>query len=148
VPPTNLLDPPPEAAAFPTETPVVSPVPDERSVFSAWWPLATSWLFMGLELPAVSAALARLPDPTISLAAYGGVIFPLALLIESPIIMLLSASTALSKDLRSHQLVASGHHAEKTERWSGTAAIAGDSEGQTAASGGGSSRSVGGTAPM
>jgi len=70
-----------------------------------WWPLATSWLFMGLELPAVSAALARLPDPTISLAAYGGVIFPLALLIESPIIMLLSASTALSKDLRSHELV-------------------------------------------
>jgi hypothetical protein len=74
-------------------------------VFSTWWPLATSWLFMGLELPAVSAALARLPDPTISLAAYGGVIFPLALLIESPIIMLLSASTALSKDLRSHELV-------------------------------------------
>ncbi len=60
---------------------------------------------MGLELPAVSAVMARLPDPTISLAAYGGVVFPLALLIESPIIMLLSASTALSKDLASHRLI-------------------------------------------
>jgi hypothetical protein len=105
VPPTDLLDPPPEAAAFPVAIPAVAPVPDGRSVFASWWPLATSWLLMGLELPAVSAALARLPDPTIALAAYGGVIFPLALLIESPIIMLLSASTALSKDLRSHELV-------------------------------------------
>src|SRR5262249_10711212 len=42
---------------------------------------------------------------TVSLAAYGGVVFPLSLLIESPILMLLSASTALSKDLRSHRLV-------------------------------------------
>jgi len=32
-------------------------------------------------------------------------VFPLALLIESPIIMLLTASTALSKDLASHRLV-------------------------------------------
>ena len=54
---------------------------------------------MGLELPLVSAVVARLPDPTVSLAAYGGVVFPLALLIESPIIMLLSASTALARDL-------------------------------------------------
>ena len=74
-------------------------------VFRTWWPLAASWLLMGCELPVVSAVMARLPLPAISLAAYGGVVFPLALLIESPIIMLLSASTALSKDLRSHQLV-------------------------------------------
>ena len=50
----------------------------------AWLPLAASWLLMGLELPAVSAVMARLPDPERSLAAYGGVVFPLALLIESP----------------------------------------------------------------
>lgn len=56
---------------------------------------------MGLELPAVSAVVARLPDPQISLAAYG-IIFALALLIESPIIMLLAASTALSKDWDSY----------------------------------------------
>jgi hypothetical protein len=53
---------------------------------------------MGFELPAVSATLARLPDPEISLAAYGGVVFPLALLIEAPIIMLLAASTELCRD--------------------------------------------------
>ena len=38
----------------------------------------------------------------INLAAYGGVVFPLALIFESPIIMLLAASTALSKDCASY----------------------------------------------
>jgi hypothetical protein len=69
-----------------------------RKIFQTWWPLAASWLLMGIELPAISAVIARLENPEISLAAYGGVIFPLALIIESPIIMLLAASTALSKD--------------------------------------------------
>ena len=76
-----------------------------RQVFSAWWPLAASWLLMGLELPAVSAVLARLAEPRIHLAAYGGVVFPLALLIESPIIMLLAASTALARDRDSYRVV-------------------------------------------
>jgi hypothetical protein len=69
-----------------------------RRIFHTWWPLAASWLLMGVELPAVSAVIARLANPEINLAAYGGIIFPLALIIESPIIMLLAASTALSKD--------------------------------------------------
>lgn len=76
-----------------------------RTVVTAWWPLAASWLLMGLELPAVSAVMARLPHSTESLAAYGGIVFPLALMIEGPIIMLLSASTALSKDWASYILV-------------------------------------------
>ncbi|MGQ0721480.1 MAG: hypothetical protein ACT4PE_07905 [Candidatus Eiseniibacteriota bacterium] len=74
----------------------------QREVWSAWWPLAASWLMMGLELPMVSAVMARLPDPEIHLAAYGGVVFPVAMLIEAPIIMLLSASTALSRDRASY----------------------------------------------
>jgi hypothetical protein len=74
-----------------------------RLVFATWWPLALSWLMMGFELPAVSATLARLPDPEISLAAYGGIVFPLSLLIEAPIIMLLAASTALSRDRQSYR---------------------------------------------
>jgi hypothetical protein len=57
---------------------------------------------MGAELPALSAVVARLAYPEIHLAAYGGVVFPLSLIIESPIIMLLSASTALSKDWASY----------------------------------------------
>jgi hypothetical protein len=60
---------------------------------------------MGLELPAVSAIIARLADPEIHLAAYGGVVFPLALLVESPIIMLLAASTALSRDWDAYRLL-------------------------------------------
>ncbi len=69
-----------------------------RKITASWWPLAASWLLMGLEGPALAAVIARLPDPKINLAAYGGIVFPLALIIESPIIMLLAASTALSKD--------------------------------------------------
>jgi hypothetical protein len=74
-----------------------SPLSSHR-IFHTWWPLAASWLLMGLELPVISAVIARLANPEINLAAYGGVISPLALIIESPIIMLLAASTALSKD--------------------------------------------------
>jgi glucose/arabinose dehydrogenase len=73
-----------------------------RQVVDTWWPLAASWLMMGLELPAVSAVMARLPGPEISLAAYGGVVFPVSLMIEAPIIMLLSASTALCRDRRTY----------------------------------------------
>ena len=76
-----------------------------RHIFNTWLPLAASWLLMGLELPALSAVVARMENPEINLAAYGGVVFPLALLIEAPIIMLLAASTALSKDEASYRLV-------------------------------------------
>lgn len=71
-------------------------------IFNTWWPLAASWLLMSIEGPALSAIVARLANPTINLAAYGGVVFPLALVIESPIIMLLAASTALSRDWASY----------------------------------------------
>ncbi len=73
-----------------------------RRIVQTWWPLAASWLFMATEGPMMSAVVARLPEPEINLAAWGGIVFPLALIIESPIIMLLSASTALSKDWESY----------------------------------------------
>jgi hypothetical protein len=71
---------------------------DTRRVFRTWWPLAASWILMGLENPAISAVVSRLADPKINLAAYGGLVFPLTLMIEAPVIMLLAASTALSRD--------------------------------------------------
>ena len=74
-----------------------------RQVLRTWWPLAISWLLMAAESPAVSAIVARLSNPEINLAAYGGLMWPLALIIESPILMLLSASTALSKDWDSYR---------------------------------------------
>ena len=75
-----------------------SPIPHGKLIAQIWLPLATSWLLMGLERPIVTAFMARLEDPTISLAAYASAVFPLSLIIESPIIMLLAASTALSKN--------------------------------------------------
>jgi len=75
-----------------------TPQLSSHRIFHTWWPLATSWLLMSIELPAINAVIARLANPEISLAAFGGVMYPLALIIESPIIMLLAASTALSKD--------------------------------------------------
>ena len=74
-----------------------------RRVLQTWWPLAASWLLMAAEGPAMGAVVARLAEPRIHLAAWGGIVWPLALLIESPIIMLLSASTALSKDWDSYR---------------------------------------------
>jgi hypothetical protein len=76
-----------------------------RRISALWWPLAASWLFMGAELPAVTAVAARLPDARIHLAAYSGIVFPLILIIESPIIMLLSAGAALGKDWPSYRLL-------------------------------------------
>lgn len=73
-----------------------------RRVIETWWPLAGSWALMGLELPAITAVMARLANPETSLAAYGGIVFPLAILVEAPIIMLLAASTALSVDVPSY----------------------------------------------
>lgn len=72
------------------------------TIHKTWWPLAASWLLMAMELPALSAVMARLPNPEINLAAWGGVVFPVSLIIEAPIIMLLAASTALSKDTASY----------------------------------------------
>lgn len=66
-----------------------------RVVLATWWPLAASWLLMGIEMPLVTAVMGRLPDETVQLAAYGGVFFPISLAIEAPVIMLLAASTRL-----------------------------------------------------
>jgi len=77
----------------------------QRDLLLAWWPLAASWLLMGLELPLVSAIVARLPEAKVQLAAFGGVVMPTALIIEAPVIMLLSASTALCRDRVSYALV-------------------------------------------
>ncbi len=65
-----------------------------RDIFRFWSPLGVTWLFMSIEGPFLAAVIARLPDPKYNLAAYG-VAFAFAILVESPVIMLMSASTAL-----------------------------------------------------
>ncbi len=77
----------------------------QKKIFKTWFPLAASWLLMGVEMPVITAVMARLANPEISLATHGGIVFPLALIVEAPVIMLLSASTALSKDWASYQKI-------------------------------------------
>jgi len=79
--------------------------PQTKKILRTWFPLAASWLLMGIEMPAITAIMARLPNPEISLAAHGGAAWPISLLIEAPIIMLLSASVALSNNWASYQRI-------------------------------------------
>lgn len=74
-----------------------------KKVFKTWLPLLGSWLLMSMGIPLINAIIARLENPEINLAAFGGVIFPISLTIEAPIIMLLAASTALSRDWTSYK---------------------------------------------
>lgn len=60
---------------------------------------------MGIEIPMLTAFVARLPAEDIQLAAYGSVAFAIALVIEGPIIQLLAASTALCGDMDSFRKV-------------------------------------------
>lgn len=60
------------------------------------------WLMMAIEQPAITAVIARLPEAELNLAAFG-VTFSLALIVESPIIQLLTAGTALPKGAQSYR---------------------------------------------
>ena len=71
-----------------------------RRIFAFWLPLAGTWLMMAVEGPYLAAVIARLPDAAPNLAAFG-VAFAFAIIIESPVIMLMSASTALVEDAAS-----------------------------------------------
>lgn len=65
-----------------------------RRILLFWVPLALTWLMMALEQPILIAFIARLNDAKFNLAAFG-IAGSFAMIIESPIIMLMSASTAL-----------------------------------------------------
>ena len=74
-----------------------------KDVFQLWLPLAGSWLLMGIESPMLAAFVARMVSPEITLATWGSLVYPISLVVEGPIIMLLTASTALAKDLFAYQ---------------------------------------------
>lgn len=71
-------------------------------ILRTWYPLALSWMVMSMEGVVSSAFLARMPQPEINLAAYGGVSFAIAFVLSSPISMMLSASTALSRTYQAY----------------------------------------------
>ena len=78
-----------------------APAPlSQRSILLFWAPLAATWLMMAVEGPFLAAVIARLPEAKINLAAYG-VAFAIAMLVESPVVMLMTASTALAEDAHS-----------------------------------------------
>jgi progressive ankylosis protein len=66
-------------------------------ILAFWLPLAATWLMMAAEGPTIAAIIARQGESTYNLAAFG-VAFSLAWLVESPIMMLLTASNALVAD--------------------------------------------------
>jgi hypothetical protein len=78
--------------------------PTQKYIFWFWLPLFASWLLMTAEGPFVTAAINRLPDEVIMLAAQG-IVVSLSVTIESPIINLLATSTALVRDRHSFLLM-------------------------------------------
>ena len=76
---------------------VPTEAPTQRTILLFWAPLAATWVMMASEGPFLAAIIARLPDPTYNLAAHG-VSFALAILIEAPVIMLMSAATSVVRD--------------------------------------------------
>jgi hypothetical protein len=76
----------------------------QRDIFWFWLPLFASWLLMTAEGPLIAAAINRLPDEVVMLAAMG-IVNSLSVTIESPIINLLATSTALVRDHASYLLV-------------------------------------------
>ncbi len=79
------------------------PILSMKQVLLTWLPLLGSWMMMSIEMPAINAILARLANPEVNMAAYGGVVITIAMLIASPTIMLLAGSTALCRDWQSYQ---------------------------------------------
>ncbi len=62
-----------------------------------WAPLSLNWQLMAFEAPFLAALMGSLPDSKLNLAAFS-VAFAWSLIIESPVMGLLSVSAALSRD--------------------------------------------------
>ena len=79
-----------------------TPSLSQRRIFLYWLPLAASWLLMASEMPYVNAMLARISEAERMIAAFG-VVAAISITIESPVINLLSTSTAKARN-RQHYL--------------------------------------------
>jgi O-antigen/teichoic acid export membrane protein len=73
-----------------------------KKIFIFWIPLALTWLMMSVEGPFLAAIIARLANEKENLAAFG-IAFSFGLILESPIIMLMSTSVALVKNNQTYQ---------------------------------------------
>ncbi len=68
-----------------------------RTIFRLWLPMEATWLMMAVEGPFIAALIARLAEAKYNLAAYG-VAFSFALILEAPVIMIMSAATSLVRN--------------------------------------------------
>jgi hypothetical protein len=68
-----------------------------RQISMVWLPLAFSWMLMLIETPFINGVLARLSEPELAIAAFG-LIMSISVVVESPVVPLLTTSTALSKN--------------------------------------------------
>ncbi len=75
-----------------------------RQLFALWLPLALSWTMMSIAGPVANAGISRLPEPAVNLAAQG-LTMSIAVLVESPIIMILSTSVSLVRSRASYLLL-------------------------------------------
>ncbi len=75
-----------------------------RRVLVFWLPLFFAWLLMTVESAWIQGVISRKPDSELQLAAFG-LIFSLSILIETPVIMLLATSSALSRDQQSFRIL-------------------------------------------
>jgi hypothetical protein len=75
-----------------------------RQILGIWLPLSLTWAMMAIEGPVLNAIVSRLPDQITNLAAFGLAV-SIAIVIESPVIMLLSTSIALVRDASSWKAV-------------------------------------------
>ncbi len=82
------------AAPPPIFPPMVTSTSSTTPLARFWLPLQATWLMMAVEGPFLAAVIARQDEPVVNLAAYG-VAFALAIIVEAPVIMMLSAATAL-----------------------------------------------------
>ncbi|MGI6339357.1 MAG: hypothetical protein ACOXZV_08285 [Bacteroidales bacterium] len=73
-----------------------------RKIFLFWGPLALTWLMMAFEQPILIAFIARLNDAKYNLAAFG-IAGSFAMIVEAPVIMLMSASTTLVRGRNSYR---------------------------------------------
>lgn len=76
----------------------------QKRIFTLWLPLAASWLLMAVEMPYISAALARMAEAERMIAAFG-LAASLSITIESPVISLLATTTALARSRQNYLML-------------------------------------------
>jgi hypothetical protein len=91
-------------ASIPQAVSATTSALSQKRILLIWLPLAASWLLMAVEFPYINAALARLSNSQLMIAAFG-LAASLSITIESPVISLLSTSTALASSRQNYLMI-------------------------------------------